>query len=176
MTDTEAELDRILRKFAGFIRLHLHKFNPRRFGLDDEDLTQEVRIKIWKVLRSEKEIKCPASYIKKIIDSTVIDQIRKIKREENVYNYELERKTSELREVYANRSAAGKELRNLVERAAESLIDSRKRVVKLFLMNMTIEEIAEYFRWSRDKTRNLLYRGLSDLRKKIKDWTEPDAD
>lgn len=176
MTDREAELEAILRKFAGFIRMHLHKFSPNRFGLDSEDLYQEVRIKIWKVLRNEKEIKCLASYVKKIVDSTVIDQIRKIKREENVYNYELERKTSELKSIYANTFGAGRELKELVARAADSLIDSRKRVVKLFLLNLSIEEIADYCQWSRDKTRNLLYRGLSDLRKKIKDWTKSDAD
>ena len=156
--------------------MHLHKFYPNRFGLDSEDLYQEVRIKIWKVLRSEKDIKCLASYIKKIIDSTVIDQIRKIKREENVYNYELERKTSELKALYSNKSLADKELKDLVTRAADSLIESRRRVVKLFLLNMSIEEIADAFQWSRDKTRNLLYRGLADLKKKIKTWTGYDID
>ncbi|MBN2199170.1 MAG: RNA polymerase sigma factor [Candidatus Aminicenantes bacterium] len=176
MNDREAELDRILRQFAGFIRLHLHKFAPQRFGLDSEDLYQEVRIKIWKVLRSEKEIKCLTSYIRKIVDSTVIDQLRKLRREENVYNYELERKTAELKSIYANSFSRGKEFKDLVARAAESLIDTRKKVVKLFLLNMSIEEIADVFQWSRDKTRNLLYRGLSDLRKILNDWTKADAD
>jgi len=176
MNDKEAELERILRHFAGFIRLHLHKFAPNRFGLDSEDLYQEIRIKIWKVLTAEKEIKCLASYVRKIIDSTVIDQLRKIKREENVYNYELERKTSELKSVYSPVSSRGKELKDLVARAADSLIDSRRRVVKLYLSNMSIEEIADSYQWSRDKTRNLLYRGLSDLKKIIHNWTKADAD
>jgi DNA-directed RNA polymerase specialized sigma24 family protein len=34
---------------------------------------------------------------------------------------------------------------------------------------MSIEEIALYFNWSKDKTRNLLYRGLSDLKKILKE-------
>jgi DNA-directed RNA polymerase specialized sigma24 family protein len=34
---------------------------------------------------------------------------------------------------------------------------------------MTIEEIAIYFKWTRDKTRNLLYRGLSDLKKILRE-------
>jgi RNA polymerase sigma-70 factor (ECF subfamily) len=176
MTDSEAELETILRKFAGFIRMRLFKFTPARFGLDAEDLAQEVRVKIWRVLRSGKKVGCPTSYIKKIIDSTVIDHIRKIKREENVYNFEVERKTSELKTMYSSLSTRNRELKDLVWRAAEGLIDSRKRVVKLFLMNLSIEEIADALHWSRDKTRNLLYRGLADLRKTIKDWTETDGD
>jgi len=51
----------------------------------------------------------------------------------------------------------------------QSLIESRRRAVKLFLLNMTIEEIAIYLQWSKDKTRNLLYRGLSDLKKTLKE-------
>ncbi len=176
MTDKEKELDVILRRFAGFIRFHLHKYSPGRFGLDADDLVQEIRIKIWKVLETETNISCPASYIKKIIDSTVIDHIRKIKREENVYNYEVERKASDLKALYAPSSSARRELKDLIERAADRLIHSRKRVVKLFLLNMSVEDIADYFQWSKDKTRNLLYRGLSDLRKILRQWTGSDDD
>ncbi|MFW6131169.1 MAG: hypothetical protein ACOC5F_01045, partial [Candidatus Aminicenantaceae bacterium] len=49
-----------------------------------------------------------------------------------------------------------------------SLIESRRKVVKLFLLNMTIDEISTFLNWSKDKTRNLLYRGLSDLKKILK--------
>jgi DNA-directed RNA polymerase specialized sigma24 family protein len=35
-------------------------------------------------------------------------------------------------------------------------------------MDMTIEEISAYFNWSTDKTRNLLYRGLADLKNLLK--------
>jgi RNA polymerase sigma-70 factor (ECF subfamily) len=52
-----------------------------------------------------------------------------------------------------------------VGEAVESLMLSRQRVVKLFLLNMTLEEIAVVLNWSEAKTRNLLYRGLDDLKK-----------
>ena len=51
----------------------------------------------------------------------------------------------------------------------ESLLASRRKVVKLYLLNLTIEEIAALFCWSRAKTRNLLYRGLSDLKKALRE-------
>jgi DNA-directed RNA polymerase specialized sigma24 family protein len=37
------------------------------------------------------------------------------------------------------------------------------------MMNFSIEEISDHFRWSQHKTRNLLYRGLADLRKILKE-------
>ena len=42
--------------------------------------------------------------------------------------------------------------------------ESRKKAVKLYLLNLTIEEISILLNWSKDKARNLLYRGLADLK------------
>jgi len=50
-------------------------------------------------------------------------------------------------------------------KAADRLLDSRKTVVKLYLLNMSLPEISDYLNYSQAKTRNLLYRGLEDLKK-----------
>ena len=63
----------------------------------------------------------------------------------------------------------GCDLKKMVGEAVESLINSRRRVVRLYLLNMTLEEIAILLQWSEAKTRNLLYRGLEDIKKKLKD-------
>jgi DNA-directed RNA polymerase specialized sigma24 family protein len=60
-------------------------------------------------------------------------------------------------------------LQEMVGRAVDRLISSRRQVVKLYLMNLTIPEISSYLNWSYDKTRNLLYRGLADLKETLKD-------
>jgi RNA polymerase sigma-70 factor (ECF subfamily) len=172
--EKEKEFENILHKFTGFIRIHLLKFYPYRYGLDTDDLFQEIKIKIWKILQNEKKINNLASYIKKIIDSTVIDQIRKIKREENFFSAELGKKASELKTKYQDNPIQENELKELIGQAVDSLIETRKKAVKLFLLNMSIEEIAEFYNWSRDKTRNLLYRGLTDLKNKLKDMIEID--
>jgi RNA polymerase sigma-70 factor (ECF subfamily) len=57
----------------------------------------------------------------------------------------------------------------MVGEAVESLMASRRRVVQLFLLNMTLEEIAIILKWSEAKTRNLLYRGLDDLKKILRE-------
>ncbi len=57
----------------------------------------------------------------------------------------------------------------MIAQALDSILESRRKVVKLFLLNMTIDEIAALFDWSKDKTRNLLYRGLNDLKKILKE-------
>jgi DNA-directed RNA polymerase specialized sigma24 family protein len=70
--------------------------------------------------------------------------------------------------LYSAEMARFKSLEDVVERAVDSLLESRRQVVKLYLLNLSIQEISSYLNWSVDKTRNLLYRGLADLKKKLR--------
>lgn len=164
----EAELRSILDEFSGLIKVHIIKFNPQKFGLDPDDISQEIRIKIWRLLHDEKDIRNRSSYIKKIVDSSVIDLLRKWKRDEGLLSVEKQKKVSEMKKGYPTAISFEENLRDTVAEAVDSLIDSRRKVVRLHLMDMTIEEISAYLNWSTNKTRNLLYRGLTDLKKLLK--------
>jgi RNA polymerase sigma factor (sigma-70 family) len=164
----EDEFKALLERFAVLIKYQISRFNPQRFGLDPEDVTQEIKIKIWKIFHDEKEIKNYPSYIRKIVNSSMIDLLRKWKREEGIIIQEKQRKVSETKKDYSADLSCEDSLRETIGEATNSLIESRRKVVKLFLLGMTIEEISAYFNWTKDKTRNLLYRGLSDLKKILK--------
>jgi len=164
----EKELEILLAKFSGFVRAHIQKFDIQRFGIDPDDIAQEVRIKIWKLLESEKNIVNHASYIKKIVDSSVIDQIRRLRREEAVFRQERKKQVTEREGMYRPETLRNVAMGEVVGKAVDALIDNRRNVVKLYLLNMSLEEIARFYGWSRHKTRNLLYRGLSDLKKSLK--------
>lgn len=163
------EFKSVIDRFSVFIKAHIKKYNLQKNGIDPDDIIQEVKIKIWKILENEKKIKNYASYIRKIVDSSVIDKLRKLKREEEVLNYERRKIVSELKGHYRTEILLDKSLKKLIAKSVDSLLESRKKVVKLFLLNMTIEEIASLFQWSKDKTRNLLYRGLNDLKKILRE-------
>lgn len=164
----EDELRSILEEFSGLIKYQIIRFNPQRFGLDPDDISQEIKIKIWRLLKDEKNIKNHASYIKKIVNSSVIDLLRKWKRDQGIMLVEKQKKVSEIKKEYPTAISLEENLRNTVAEAVASLIESRRKVVRLHLMDMTIEEISAYFNWSTDKTRNLLYRGLADLKNLLK--------
>jgi RNA polymerase sigma factor (sigma-70 family) len=164
----EDEFRSLLKRFAVLIKVQVGKFNLQKFGLDPEDVSQEIKIKLWKILQDEKEIRNYPSYIRKIINSSVIDLLRKWKREENIFLYEKLRRVSEMKNDYLPDSLSEDHLKTAVGEAVNRLLESRRKVVKLFLLGMTIEEISAYLNWSKDKTRNLLYRGLSDLKKSLK--------
>jgi RNA polymerase sigma-70 factor (ECF subfamily) len=40
----------------------------------------------------------------------------------------------------------------------------------MYLAGYSREEIADFLGWSEAKTRNLLYRGLADLRNRLTEW------
>jgi RNA polymerase sigma-70 factor (ECF subfamily) len=50
------------------------------------------------------------------------------------------------------------------------LPESRRAVVRMHLAGYERDEIAELLGWSEPKTRNLLYRGLADLREILESW------
>lgn len=162
------ELRSILERFSGLIRVHIIKFNPQRFGLDPDDISQEIRIKIWRLLHHEKNIRNYPSYIKKIVNSSVIDVLRKWKRDEGIMLLEKQKKVSEIKRDYPASLSLEDNLRDTVAQAVDSLIESRRKVVRLYLLDMTIEEISAFYNWSTNKTRNLLYRGLADLKSILK--------
>jgi len=167
--DKIKEFEAIINKFSRFVKANIQKFNVQKSGIDPDDILQEVKIKIWKILENEKNIKNYASYIRKVVDSSVIDKLRRLKREKIIYLYEKYKWISEYKSSYFPKISGDNKEKHIISEAVESLIESRRKVVKLFLLNMTIEEISTYLKWSKDKTRNLLYRGLSDLKKSIKE-------
>ena len=163
------EFEIVLSKFSRFVSVNIQKFDPQKKGIDPEDISQEVKIKIWKILKDEKKITNLASYIRKVIDSSVIDKLRKLKREKGIYAHEKHKWISEQKSNYLKNISCESSFKEIIGNAVESLIESRRKVVKLFLLNMTLEEISIFLKWSKDKTRNLLYRGLSDLKKILKE-------
>jgi len=159
----EKELERLYEQFAGFMTAQIRKYRVGKIGVEVDDVLQETRIKLWKALRSEKNIHYYASYIKKIVNTSVIDFFRKYKREEGVYLHEKSLRIAEFTRGYD--ADCQMDLKDFVGLAVERLIPSRRDIVRLYLLNMTIVEIALHFHYSLSKTRNLLYRGLKDLRK-----------
>ena len=166
------EFEKIITRYSNFIRANVLKFNVQKKGIDPEDIYQEVRIKIWRLICDEKKIKNHALYIKKIVNSSAIDYIRKSRRDEGLILLEKRKRISERKNIYTNNYKSDELKRNfkkITSTAINSLIDTRKKAVKLYLLNLTLDEIAIVCNWSRDKTRNLLYRGLTDLKQKLSD-------
>ena len=166
--EIEEEFGRVLKAYGSFMSIEVRKFDLAKHGLDPEDLLQDVRVRIWQIIRDRRKIFSLPAYIKKIISSAVIDQLRKRQRDDGLLKREEQIKISEQKDLYSWETHRKKAMEEAVGRAVERLISSRRQVVKLYLVGLTISEISSYLNWTPDKTRNLLYRGLADLKETIK--------
>ena len=61
----------------------------------------------------------------------------------------------------------GSELADRVARAIDEIPATRRPAVRMHLAGYPREEIARLMGWTEAKTRNLLYRGLADLRERL---------
>jgi RNA polymerase sigma-70 factor (ECF subfamily) len=161
-------LDAVLTRFAE--RVRYIGVQHGLMGSDVEDLVQEVRLRLWKALESdEKILSAPASYIHRTAVSAAIDLLRRRRaRRETPVRLSRPSGIAALGESpSADRLMEQLELQESVGKAVEMLIPARRSVVKMYLAGYGREEIADLLGWTEPKTRNLLYRGLADLRETL---------
>ncbi len=159
----EEEFEDLLKVFSESIRAQVLDSGLMKRGIDPEDIIQEIKARLWKRLASEKKLAHPPSYIKKVVSSVLIDEIRKARMQEKAVRRTIEEKSRLLKSSRPNQQS-DEYIAQALEEAVGSLVESRRRAVKLFLFGLTVEEISSVLRWSQDKTRNLVYRGLADIK------------
>jgi len=168
-------LDELLQRYGAFLRRVIVRVCPPELRLSCDDIEQEARISLWKVLNSEREIAFPASYIYKVAMSATRRAIRRAKarreeplQEEGVAEggpvHILQAPTHDSPDNVAER----REWIRKIEVAVAQLPENRRLVVELHLQDLTTREMGELLGWSEPKARNLLYRGLKDLRTSLR--------
>lgn len=173
----EVQFNAILDEYGQFLHNTVLRLCPRDTGIQISDIEQEARIRLWRALESEREIKDLTSYIYRIASTTVIDAIRKVRarREESLfYASDSEDEDEQLRPFVDTETATPdrelerKQTLHKVASAIARLPDNRRQVVTLYLKGMFSQEMADLLGWTEAKARNLLYRGLKDLREHLK--------
>jgi len=124
-------------------------------------------------LESEREILDPASYLYRIAATATLDAVRRVKRkreEQIVTEAEAEDESVTPHVLVANphrapdKEAERRQIVAKVKEAMARLPDNRRTAVRLHLEGLTTQELADLLGWSEPKARNLVYRGLSDVR------------
>lgn len=163
--DLSPALDTVVVRFAERVRYIGVQHGLQ--GSDVDDLVQEVRVRLWKALADDEKIRtAPASYIHRTAVSAALDILRRRRaRRETPARLSRPSGVALLGESFsADRLVEELELQEQVGRALDQLIPARRSVVRMYLAGYGREEIADLLGWTEPKTRNLLYRGLADLR------------
>ena len=170
--DASRALEHVVSRFDAFIRR-----SARRHGLlgdEIDEVVQEIRVRMWKSLGTAELIRrAKASYIYRAAISASIDLIRRRRarrHEARSLDDEIEDVPAPESRLRADAALDENEVASLVHRALALLAEQRRAVVRMHLAGYDRYEIAELFGWSEAKTRNLLYRGLADLRQILQSW------
>jgi RNA polymerase sigma-70 factor (ECF subfamily) len=148
---------------------------------DVDEVMQEVRIRLWRshgtgTPGSEQIAPAPASYVYRTAVSAALDLIRRRRARRAGATVALD-ESGEAAGVATPESPRGpdadleaSELAAQVARAIDTIPATRRPAVRMYLAGYPREEIATLMGWSEAKTRNLLYRGLADLRERLTEW------
>jgi len=165
MNDQGSEKGSLIEKYEKLMLSFIGKYNNGNNSLDADDLLQESKIRLWKVLENGHDIKFLASYIKKIVDSIVLNHLKEIHKERSFIHSEELCKFYE-KHFLENRSDNDRqEMEDVVRTTIDALIGSRRIVLNLTISGFSLQEIAEMQKWTLKKTYNLYERGLKDLKR-----------
>jgi len=141
----------------------------RRHGLGDADVDevmQEVRIRLWRHRGDADTLEgLGASYVHRTASSAAIDVLRR--RRARRTGVDATEAVSPGLTLGGEDPASETEHRELARRvfaAVDRLTPSRRPVVRMHLLGYDRREIAELLGATEGKVRNLLSRGMQDLR------------
>jgi RNA polymerase sigma-70 factor (ECF subfamily) len=131
-----------------------------------EDLVQVALMRVAEVYRrSEGKAELSSFYLRKAAYSAVVDEIRRLRRRQEV---PLEEERSETHPASTEPDPAqiyaGGEIGRAIHDCLGRLVRPRRLAVTLHLQGHRVAEAARLLGWSAKKAENLVYRGLADLR------------
>jgi RNA polymerase sigma factor (sigma-70 family) len=140
-----------------------------------DDVEQEARISLWKAIRGGGEIAFPVSYVRKVAVSATLRAIRRAKArceeslpdEGEAHPFQASVHTEPADSPYT--ATERRELRQKIAATLRRLPTNRRLAVSLHLKGLTTREIGALLDWSEPKARNLVHRGLQDLRASLRE-------
>ncbi|GIX34724.1 MAG: hypothetical protein KatS3mg126_0503 [Lysobacteraceae bacterium] len=169
---SEQALRALIERFGARVRAEIARHRLERHGIDPDDVEQEVRIRLWSTLQRDPNALLPASYVMRTVSSVLVDAVRR----------------SEARPVEAlpdepdglaldglgrtaprpDEAAEDGQFAAAVVAAIKALPVRRRRPLQLYLQGFTVPEVAELCGLSFDAGRKLVYRGLDELKARLR--------
>lgn len=172
--DIEERLEALLQEHGAWLRRTVRQTCPRDLSIQPEEVEQEVRLRLWRTLGRESELRHPASYLRRVVTTATIDAIRRVRaRREDPLITRAEEPTNPVAidPVAADPSPEGvvadAQTGALIVECLNQLMENRRLAVKLYLQGFNYREVADLLEWSEAKARNLVSRGMRDLREHL---------
>jgi len=130
---------------------------------------QEVRIRLWQAHANSEEIgRLPTSYVYRTATTAALDLVRRRRRhEDREPTLDTAPTAALVSRSGADADLLASDLGAAIMRELNTMVEARRVVVRMHLAGYEREEMTSLLGWSDAKVRNLLYRGLQDLRERL---------
>jgi len=169
-------IDRVSSAIEGVIerfRTMVRSVGARR-GLVEADLDevlQDVRIRLWQAGEGGKALEeLGSSYLYHVATTAALDLLRRRRARRADATDDIHERTDLMIESASpHDTVEARELASQIDAAIDTLAIDRRVAVRFYLAGYDRNDIARTMSWTEARTRNLLYRGLEDLRRRLTD-------
>ena len=167
----DQRLAQVLADFGNRLAVLLHGYRLDRHGVDPADIEQEVRIRLWKAIERDRSGAFHASYVQKVVATTVIDALRRAEVRAAEPLPEDDDEAGQLPEegVGPEQSASDGERLSGLQRCLGEIPERRRLPITLHLQGFSLQEIADVVGTSAEAARQLVSRGLEELKSKLRE-------
>lgn len=168
----DADWDRALERTMARFRRELDAVaaGARMDPGEREALIQEVRIRLWRTAGSPENLDAiGSSFVYRAARWAALDLLRSRRRTQVDTEAAMREGPRAAAAERSDTLVARAAVAGPLERAVEGLAPDRRTAVSLWLSGYSWTEVAGLAGWSETRTRNLLYRGLDDLRAALRD-------
>lgn len=157
-------LEELVSRYSRLIRSAVGRVAGPLSEAVADDIEQKVLIALWKAMPGEQIPDHPSSYLYR---AAVRETVRTLKSRRTEETGLVEDQRDPM--PSPDRLAESAELGALIRDALSTLSTDRRRAVKAHLMGFDVQEIMTMQSWPYNKARNLIVRGMADLRRELVD-------
>lgn len=164
-------LEQLLLEHAARVKKLLLRHGLERHGIDPDEIEQEVRIRLWRAIERDRSGAFGASYVQRIVASTVIDALRRarVRPSEPGVDEDWGLETLQDNAPLPEHSASDDERVRILGRCLAGIPERRRLPITLHLEGFGFREIGDRFGLSEEAARKLVSRGMADLRRKLRE-------
>ena len=167
---TEREFGILWQDLLPRVRIVARKHAQQIAGLTADDLEQEIAIRMWRVCtQSEQKIENLPSYLSRVAATAAIDVVRRSRQQLREQVASQDESVPSLEEwTHVDDVSLDQARLEQIVAELELLPKPRRTAVSLKLRGFTVKEVASLTGWTPDKSRNLMTRGMAQLRALLK--------
>ena len=160
---TDGAFEDLIRRYSRLIRSAVGRVAGPLSPAMADDIEQNVLISLWKAMPGEQIPRHPSSYLYR---AAVRETVRALNDRREPRRVELEADRPDPGPA-PDRLLESSELGAAIRSVLSELSADRRRAVQAHLMGYDVKEIMAMQGWPYNRARNLIARGMADLRREL---------